>query len=251
MHTLKAKCAYCGAVYDVAEVSDEIFDRFAEVWAPFVPSPAPCSCPGAVAEREEREAEERVREEARRREELRASYDLIGIPAIYRRAELDADQEDMLEKVKRGRGLFLTGDPGVGKTHAACAILRRLHDEGWPRLKFCDIARVDREVRASWDEFGNNEDRVIRSYVKATCLVIDDLGCEAISPTVMRIIQAIISERDACGAPTVITSNYDRQGFAELIASSTDAMKAARLASRIKGMTDMVRLEGPDRRLER
>lgn len=227
-----------------------------------------CTCEGATAERDRMEAEEAAREAENRRRAREATMKRAGIPKRYWNAQLDdeggnvwllKDQgerkipitgEELLEKVKGGRGLFLTGKSGRGKTYTACAILLRLMAER-KFVKFADVEKIEREVKAAWDERGSTEEGVIARYVNADVVVIDDLGAEEMTTTTMKVLRAVISGREANDAVTVFTSNYDRKRFAVHMAQELNQTMASRLASRIAGMTELVEFTGEDRRLKR
>lgn len=227
-----------------------------------------CTCEAAVADRERMEAEEREREEENRRRARETSLKRAGIPKRYWNASLDSeggemlllkDQgerkvpvtgEELLDKVKSGQGLFLTGKSGRGKTYTACAILLRLMADR-VYVKFADIEAIEREVKAAWDERGQTEQGVIDRYVNAKVVVIDDLGAEEMTTTTMKVLRAVISGREANDAVTIFTSNYSRRDFALHMAQESDRVMASRLASRIAGMTEVVEYTGEDRRLKR
>lgn len=227
-----------------------------------------CTCEAATAERERIEAEEAAREAENRRRAREASLKRAGIPKRYWNAALGdeggdvwlvKDQgerkvpvtgEELLGMVRDGRGLFLTGKSGRGKTHTACAILLRLMAER-RYVKFADVEKTEREVKAAWDERGQTEQGVIDRYVNAEVVVIDDLGAEEMTTTTMKVLRAVISGREENEAVTIFTSNYSRKEFATHMAQESDRVMASRLASRIAGMTDLVEFTGEDRRLKR
>lgn len=227
-----------------------------------------CDCEGAVAERERIEAEEAAKEAENRRRAREASLKRAGIPKRYWNASLESEGGEMLllmdqgerkvpvtggellDKVKSGQGLFLTGKSGRGKTYTACAILLRLMAER-VYVKFADVEAIEREVKAAWDERGATEQGVIDRYVNAKVVVIDDLGAEEMTTTTMKVLRAVISGREANDAVTIFTSNYSRRDFALHMAQESDRVMASRLASRISGMTEVVEFTGVDRRLSR
>lgn len=253
-------CEYCGAELEPIELP-----AFAGRSLTFYHD---CDCEEAVAVRERLKTEEAEREEASRKRARETSLLRAGIPKRYWNAQLDDESGDMwllkdqgetkervtgeelLEKVRGGQGLFLTGKSGRGKTYCACAILLRLMADRL-RVKFADVEAIEREVKAAWDERGSTEQGVIDRYVNASVVVIDDLGAEEMTPTTMKVLRAVISGREANDAVTVFTSNYSRRDFALHMAQESDRIMASRLASRISGMTEVVEFSGVDRRLSR
>lgn len=216
-----------------------------------------CDCEGAVAKRiAELEGKwQAMAVEAQGDADLmlRAAALRSGIPERYVLAEMD-DAAKFLELVKTvddGRGLFLTGETGAGKTHAACAVAQHFLRRG-KTVRFADPEQIEREVKASWRrEVNDDEHSVISRYVTADLVIIDDLGAEAMTSTTMKALRAIISGREANGRVTIFTSNLTREQLAQRVADGTDEVMADRMASRIKGMTRMFCFDGPDRRISR
>lgn len=208
-----------------------------------------CTCDRAVAEERRREEEERRIKEEAEAKAREAKYRSAGIPRRYWDAD-DADDAELVEAIREGRGLFLTGKCGRGKTYTACSIARKLIALGW-RVRFADVEAIEREVRSSWGSRETNEDQVIDKYVNADLAIIDDLGAEEMTPTTMKVLRAVISGREANDAVTIFTSNFSRKEFALHIADESNQVMAQRFASRIAGMTEVIPFEGEDRRLKR
>lgn len=246
-------CEFCGAEIEYTEVPSPFMhrDKKGKLVRGAYMLPKACTCEGAQAAIRAAEAEEAARKAAEEKRAREAAYQRAGIPRRYWDAELDPEDECLLEKVKAGQGLFLTGKCGRGKTYAACAILRRLIAEGWRRVRFSDVEGIEREVTTAWGNRGESEQAVIDRYVNAEVVVIDDLGAEEMTAVTMKTLRAVISGREANGGVTIFTSNYSRKEFALHIAAEADKVMASRLASRIAGMTEVKEFEGVDRRIAR
>ena len=238
--TMRGFCAYCGKPLEPIEVM--ISGRLTTVAYRF------CDCAQAAEEQREIERKEAEQHERETQRLLENKYRFAGIPVKYWGA--DAHDAEHIAKIEAGQGLFFTGLPGRGKTYTACSIARKLIAEGW-RVRFGDIETIEREVKAAWNSRETSEAEVILKYANADLAIIDDLGAESITPTTMKVLRAVICEREANAAVTLFTSNYDRKGFAYHIAEEADRTMAHRLASRIAGMTEVVVFEGEDRRLAR
>lgn len=204
-----------------------------------------CNCEGALAAKRKRYELDHADQERR----LKEAYDRAGIPKRFWDAD-DKDDTRLISKLKGGQGLFFTGLPGRGKTYMACSIARKFIAEGYT-VRFCDIESLEREVKSAWSSRTMSERDVIDKYVKASLTIIDDLGAEELTPMTMKVLRAVISGREAYAGVTIITSNYDRKEFAQHLAAETDDIKAQRIASRVSGMTEVIRFNGPDRRLSR
>lgn len=171
------------------------------------------------------------------------------------RAYLDADpRPDLLD------GVFLTGRPGRGKTHAACGAIRAyvgLHimdvDGNWfyrgPRPRFVNAPQWFAQMRATYDRRGESEQEVFDRYATCGLLVLDDLGKGGRSEWAVERIYMLMDHRSANGLTTIVTSNYDLGELASLLSTDQQTMEA--IASRIGGMCRGVRVDGPDLRMQK
>ncbi len=142
---------------------------------------------------------------------------------------------------KAGRGTFLWGGCGTGKTHAAaCAV--RLAVIAGRKARLVTAKRLLDEVKGGFD---SGERDALRRYGAIDLLALDDLGAERSTPWSVGELTDLVDERVARGLPTVVTSNY-RLGELRDIWGGVDG---ARLASRLAGACDIVEVSGPDRRL--
>lgn len=179
------------------------------------------------------------------------AMELAGVPRAY----LDADpRPDLLD------GVFLTGRPGRGKTHAACGAIRAyvgLHimevDGNWfyrgPRPRFVNAPQWFAQMRATYDRSGESEQEVFDRYATCGLLVLDDLGKGGRSEWAVERIYMLMDHRSANGLTTIVTSNYDLGELASLLSTDQQTMEA--IASRISGMCRGVRVDGPDRRMQK
>lgn len=96
--------------------------------------------------------------------------------------------------------VLLVGNVGAGKTHAAVALARTVHEAGgtvgfWPVVELLD------ELRPSGDP---------RTMDRAVCvdvLVLDDLGLERPSDWTFERLYAVVNRRWLEQRPTIVTSN--------------------------------------------
>ena len=140
-------------------------------------------------------------------------------------------------------GLYLFGACGTGKTHLAAAIARELILMG-RQVVFTCVPGLCFEIRKAFDKDSKiTEQNAISAYISSEYLVLDDLGVEKPTEWVKKTLSYIIYERDNMFKPTIITSNLSLDD----IASHIDR----RTASRIAGMSRIIRLQGPDWRLKK
>ena len=167
-----------------------------------------------------------------------------GIYADYTFENLKfiSDEEKILEKkIKEylqntiDKGLFIYGSVGVGKTHLAFAVVRRVIDILGSEAKVFSVPRMIADYKES--NFDN------RNIIKAEIIpiaVFDDLGSEYISEMSRELITRIIDQRLIYNRLTFITSNLNPEMIGKLI--------DVRLISRIKALTYSIEITGEDKR---
>lgn len=174
-----------------------------------------------------------------------------GVPARYINAE---PRPDLLA------GVYLFGKAGVGKTHAACGVLRayveskiyRLEDGSELYRGNCRYVNAPvwfAELKGTYSHRDESEQDVFNRYANCGLLLLDDLGKGTRSEWAVERLYMLIDHRYANMLPTIITSNYDLGELAARL--STDAQTMDAIASRIGGMCAGLRMDGPDRRLQR
>lgn len=197
---------------------------------------------GALCDRccEEQEAEEMAREvETRRGENLGAA----GLPRLYRgwgfEGTTQKEAAKLAEQWSRGklRGLYLTGNVGVGKTGLAAAALQQM---AWRRrVQWVDTAALVSSLRASFSDDGRA--KAMRVITGSGAAVFDDLDRVTPSDYVREILFTAINTRIAAGSPLLVTTNLPLDQLEDRIGTP--------LVSRLDGYCEVVQMVGPDRRV--
>src|SRR5690242_2765382 len=146
------------------------------------------------------------------------------------------------------RGLFLEGQPGVGKTHLAVAVLKHVIGTTGARGLFYDTRDLLRVIRSTYDpSIRTTELQILRPVMGADLLILDDLGAEKTSEWVDETMNLIVNTRYNERRPTIFTSNYLD------IPDDTDPNSLLfrigfRMRSRLHEMCDFLQLDGADYR---
>jgi DNA replication protein DnaC len=146
------------------------------------------------------------------------------------------------------KGLFLEGQPGVGKTHLAVAVLKQVIQTSGARGLFYDTRDLLRVIRSTYDpSIRTTELEVLRQVMNADLLVLDDLGAEKTSEWVEETMNLIVNTRYNERRLTIFTSNYAD------IPDDTDPNSLVfrighRMRSRLHEMCEFEALDGADYR---
>lgn len=146
---------------------------------------------------------------------------------------------DKYKEDKHQKGLYLYGNFGSGKTYLISAMFNELAKEG---IKSAIIFWPDylRELKAS---FNTNEfSSKFNSIKKVPLLLIDDIGAENTTAWSRdEILCSLLQYRMDEKLPTFFTSNLTLEALENHLAvssSGVEAVKAGRIISRIKQLTD-------------
>lgn len=152
--------------------------------------------------------------------------------------------EDIDENLARGRGLWLMGSTGTGKTTLAMlaskAALERSHS-----VAIYSLPKLLARIRRTYDADAERDSYLsfFERLTSVDLLHIDDLGAEKRSDWVLEQLYALINERYETERSIIVTTNLDQAELEEQIGPRT----VSRL---VEICGDPLPLFGPDRRVE-
>jgi DNA replication protein DnaC len=156
-------------------------------------------------------------------------------------AAVRAYTEAIGERLEQGRGLWLMGDVGTGKTSLAM-LVSKAAAEGGHSVAIYSMPRLLARIRRTYDS-EPGEDSYLEFFERLTSvdlLHIDDLGAEKRSDWVLEQLYAIVDERYQSQRSMIVTSNQDYDQLREEIGD--------RVVSRLTEMCEELPLYGDDLR---
>lgn len=186
----------------------------------------------------------------REQAEIERLFGLADIPRKYRGAAL-ADfparlRTPVASQMDSGRGVFLVGGYGVGKTRLLIAALHARIRVGESALYLTVpdlLTRIKSTFNRRRDEGAATEDELLSVASTVKWLGLDDLGVEDMTPWARTELYQIVNARYNADLPIVCTSNLT---FDDLEA---ERMVGGRIVSRLRELCGRpIRMDGPDLR---
>jgi DNA replication protein DnaC len=201
------------------------------------------------------------------------------IPARYaqvKKEDIPTGIRDIMPEVLKGKGLYLYGNVGTGKTHILWAIVKHLRDtdvkkrkESMPQRKkeaeekkenyyfptdeeieqrteiipVFNTVELLRSIRDDFDKKEHRRENRLQEIMEQPIAVLDDVGSEKMSEWVQETFYLIINNRYEHKKPLIISSNFNIQDLAQRIGDRT--------VSRIVEMCYVVEIRGKDKRMEK
>jgi DNA replication protein DnaC len=155
--------------------------------------------------------------------------------------EVKAFVDDLDVRLQEGRGLWLFGDTGTGKTTLAMLISKAALEAG-KTVAIYSLPKLLARIRRTYDSEpgGDSYLSFFERLTSVDLLHIDDLGAEKRSDWVLEQLYALVNERYEAQRSILITTNLPHPELEEQIGSRT--------VSRLTQICDEVEVRGEDRR---
>jgi DNA replication protein DnaC len=152
--------------------------------------------------------------------------------------------EDLEANLEAGRGLWLMGDTGTGKTTLAMLVSKAALEDS-RSVAIYSLPKLLARIRRTYDSEpgGDSYLSFFERLTSVDLLHIDDLGAEKRSDWVLEQLYALVNERYEAQRSMLVTTNLDQQQLEEQIGSRT----VSRL---VEICGDPLPLFGPDRRVQ-
>lgn len=176
------------------------------------------------------------------------SFDRAPLPSIAAAAPAQVRAvrqyvRDLEENLRKGRGLWLYGTVGTGKTTLAMLVSKHALDAGHS-VAIYSLPRLLSEIRTTYDDDSDRSYTVLQDRLAEVDLLhIDDVGAEKTSDWVLEQLYSIINARYEEERSVVITTNLEREDLAGQIHERT--------VSRLEEMCEVLPLYGADARQQR
>lgn len=156
-------------------------------------------------------------------------------------SEVRAFIDELEPRLEQGRGLWLFGDTGTGKTTLAMLISKAALEAG-KTVAIYSLPKLLARIRRTYDSEpgGDSYLSFFERLTSVDLLHIDDLGAEKRSDWVLEQLYALVNERYETQRSVLITTNLPHEELEEQIGSRT--------VSRLTQICDEVALFGDDRR---
>ncbi len=176
------------------------------------------------------------------------SFDRAPMPSIAAAAPAQvravrAYIRDLDGHLRAGRGLWLYGTVGTGKTTLAMLVSKAALDAGHG-VAIYSLPRLLAEIRTTYDDSSDRTyTALLDRLAEVDLLHVDDVGTEKTSDWVLEQLYSIINARYEEQRSVLITTNLERDALADQIHERT--------VSRLEEMCEVLPLYGADQRQQR
>ena len=162
-------------------------------------------------------------------------FNRVGIPPRYRDRRFEnykaAGKDQVTAKMHAmaylklllegncSSSLVMTGLPGTGKTHLACAVANAYMRKGG-EVVFITVAAMIRKIRETYRPDSElTEQQAINAFRDLDLLILDEVGIQKGDDKEINLLFEIINERYAYLKPTMLLSNLTVEDMEQLLGS--------------------------------
>jgi DNA replication protein DnaC len=130
--------------------------------------------------------------------------------------------ESLDEKLDGGRGLWLMGDVGTGKTSLAMLVSKAALEDGHS-VAIYSLPRLLSRIRRTYDAEAGEQSYLefFQRLTSVDLLHVDDLGVEKRTDWVLEQLYALVDERYEAQRSILVTTNLDQSQLEEQIGART------------------------------
>jgi DNA replication protein DnaC len=120
--------------------------------------------------------------------------------------------DELEERIRLGRGLWLIGDVGTGKTSLAMLVSKSAIEAG-KTVGVYSLPKLLYRIRRTFDQSAGGDSylRLFERLVSLDLLQIDDLGAEKRSDWVIEQLYSIVNERYEAERSMIVTVNVEAE----------------------------------------
>ena len=151
-------------------------------------------------------------------------------------------------------GLLFMGPQGIGKTHLAVGIIKKLIRQKSIPCLFCTFPELLKEIQNSYNpNTQSSELALLEPILETQVLVLDELGAQKPSDWVRDQVAYVLNYRYNENKVTIITTNFLDHGPEASKPALTDSLAQRigdRIRSRLYEMCKDIKMDGKDFRAE-
>ncbi len=118
--------------------------------------------------------------------------------------------EHFKKVLEDGSSFLMTGGPGTGKTHLACALAMDIILQGYT-ASYMTLIECVAKVKTAWNPAeGKSEEDIISGMAEVDLLILDELNIGAMSNKELGIVFRVIDRRYLDEKPTIGISNMSK-----------------------------------------
>lgn len=150
-----------------------------------------------------------------------------NVPSLYE----NDNRTRILNKMRNGKGGFLYGNAGIGKSTIMLNLAKEFNSKG--KYIYYELAN---NISVMLKDFGNKDnEKKMKLLQNVDILFIDDFAREVMTAwVILNIFNPILQYRIDNGMPTYLSCNYSLAELFNIIEKNTDYISADAIIGRIK-----------------